>query len=221
MMPRPAHCDSCQQLRILQGKRRRQPIIHIVETWCHACGQKAVLELEPPYSRAVAYLRMLHGQQMVHEAGDHTESGGWGYLWRLDDVLSIAFPKGYANDPSIPHWPVPPWEERRMALGRPVNLLDPSDLDEIVPGELGFPNRNRRAELFTRINAAPKGRIEMEALQGTVWDDHALRREFRVGGAIPPFMLVVRRADRVTGSVLYQETPRLYWDFQPATKRVV
>ena len=49
----------------------------------------------------------------------------------------------------------------------------------------------------------------------TTWDTAGLQRDFIVLGFAAPFVIVVRKADSVRGTLLFQHQPRLYFGFEP------
>ncbi len=69
--------------------------------------------------------------------------------------------------------------------------------------------------LVRYLNAKPRNRAELERQYGQVWDSGELRRDFEVAGFLDPFVVVLRRADAVGGSLVFQHLPRFYFDFAP------
>lgn len=47
-----------------------------------------------------------------------------------------------------------------------------------------------------------------------VWDTDQLRRDFEVLGFMAPFCVVKRKSDGAKGSIMFQHSPRFYFDFQ-------
>ena len=74
---------------------------------------------------------------------------------------------------------------------------------------------NARRQLVSELNAVPKGRAELEAEHGEVWDTDELRRDFEAKGFLAPFVIVRRRSDGVLGSLMFQHEPRFYFRFLP------
>ena len=70
-----------------------------------------------------------------------------------------------------------------------------------------------RREAVSVINATAKGRGELEAMHGEVWDTDQLRRDFDVQGFAAPLVVVVRKSDGQLGSLFFQHSPRFYFDF--------
>ena len=73
-----------------------------------------------------------------------------------------------------------------------------------------------RRELVRQINGNPQIRESLEAAYGQVWDTEELARDFAVEGFAAPFVVVIRKADGVKGSLEFQHSPRFYYAFQPA-----
>ncbi len=74
---------------------------------------------------------------------------------------------------------------------------------------------NARRQLAGELNAVPKGRAELEAEHGEVWNLDELQRDFEIKGFLAPFVVVKRRGDGVVGSVMFQHAPRFYFGFVP------
>lgn len=71
-----------------------------------------------------------------------------------------------------------------------------------------------RQAMVAEINVG-KGRAELEAEHGQVWDTQELQRDFEVRGFLAPFVEVMRKADRVRGCMTFQHAPRFYFGFEP------
>jgi hypothetical protein len=69
--------------------------------------------------------------------------------------------------------------------------------------------------MINKINADPGSREALEAEFGKVWDTTELQSDFQAIGFMAPFIVVRRRADGVKGSLTFQQSPRLYYDFRP------
>jgi len=65
------------------------------------------------------------------------------------------------------------------------------------------------------INAQRADRERLEAQHGQVWDTNQLADDFDVIGFGAPLVVVVRKQDRVTGSLYFQHMPRFYFGFEP------
>ena len=72
-----------------------------------------------------------------------------------------------------------------------------------------------RRELVAVINSSPQSREGLEAWYGQVWDTAELARDFEILGFAAPFVVVIRKCDRTTGSLEFQHHPRFYYDFKP------
>ena len=73
-----------------------------------------------------------------------------------------------------------------------------------------------RKDMLRQINGDPQIRESLERAYGQVWDTDELARDFAVEGFAAPFVVVVRKADGVKGSLQFQHSPRFYYAFQPA-----
>jgi hypothetical protein len=78
---------------------------------------------------------------------------------------------------------------------------------------------NARRELVAELNAEPRGRAELELKHGQVWDTDELRRDFEVRGVMAPFVVVRRKGDGISGSLVFQHMPRFYFRFSPIDER--
>jgi hypothetical protein len=47
------------------------------------------------------------------------------------------------------------------------------------------------------------------------WTTTTLQEDFDVEGFMAPFVIVVRKADGVRGTLLFKHNPRIYFDFRP------
>jgi len=50
--------------------------------------------------------------------------------------------------------------------------------------------------------------------KGRIWDAQEMSEEFDVESILTPFVIVRRRADGVRGTLMYQASPRFYFDFR-------
>jgi hypothetical protein len=55
---------------------------------------------------------------------------------------------------------------------------------------------------------------ELEKQYGQVWDTDGLREAFAVKGFQAPYCVVRRKTDGKVGSLLFQPSPRLYFNFE-------
>jgi hypothetical protein len=76
------------------------------------------------------------------------------------------------------------------------------------------PTEGARRELVAEINADPNGREAQGARYGKVWDTS---EDFEVRSFLAPFVAVTRKADGVRGLLMFQHSPRFYFDFTPDT----
>jgi DNA-binding TFAR19-related protein (PDSD5 family) len=72
----------------------------------------------------------------------------------------------------------------------------------------------RRRQL-AEINARPGSRESLEAEHGQVWDTQELGRDFTVEGFLAPYVVARRKADGQRGSLMFQNSPRFYFSFEP------
>ena len=72
-----------------------------------------------------------------------------------------------------------------------------------------------RRQMVATINADPGSRPDLESKHGQVWDTSELQDDFQVLGFMAPFVVVCRRSDGIRGSLMFQNSPRFYYSFQP------
>ena len=72
-----------------------------------------------------------------------------------------------------------------------------------------------RRQMVATINLDPGSRPDLEAKHGQVWDTSQLQEDFQVLGFMAPVVVVRRRSDGVRGSLMFQNSPRLYYSFSP------
>ena len=75
-----------------------------------------------------------------------------------------------------------------------------------------------RRQRMAEINLVPGSREALEAEQGQVWDTDQLTDDFEAIGFMAPLIVVRRRADGVKGSLEFQHSPRLYFNWKPHNK---
>lgn len=71
-----------------------------------------------------------------------------------------------------------------------------------------------RRDMLAEINTDPGSREALEAKHGKVWNTDELRQEFDVLGFMAPLVVVRRNCDGVKGSLMFQHSPRFYFNFQ-------
>jgi len=74
------------------------------------------------------------------------------------------------------------------------------------------PLEMRRREMILEVNQGLE-RKALEIQHGQVWNTEELQDEFVVVGFMAPCVVVVRKSDQATGSMLFQHSPRYYWGF--------
>lgn len=70
-----------------------------------------------------------------------------------------------------------------------------------------------RRLLVAEINSDPDGREGLEKEHGQVWSTEEMTRDFQVKGFMAPFICVTRKSDGALGSLMFQHSPRYYFDF--------
>ncbi len=71
----------------------------------------------------------------------------------------------------------------------------------------------RRAMVQDQRASGPTPREVLEQTHGRVWDTSQLTEDFEVIGFLAPFVAVRRKSDGQKGSLSFQHSPRLYFDF--------
>jgi hypothetical protein len=56
-------------------------------------------------------------------------------------------------------------------------------------------------------------RKSLEAVYGKIWDTKELSKDFNVTGFMAPFVVVRRKSDGKSGSMMFQHHPRFYFNF--------
>ena len=75
-----------------------------------------------------------------------------------------------------------------------------------------------RRQRLVEINIESGSREALEAKYGQVWDTQQLIEHFQVIGFMAPLVVVRRSSDGVKGSLEFQHSPRLYFNFSPHTE---
>ena len=73
-----------------------------------------------------------------------------------------------------------------------------------------------RRVMVKDLNDNPGDREELENVYGRVWDTQEVEVDFEVVGFMAPFVVVKRKSDRVKGTLMFQHSPRYYFNFQQA-----
>jgi hypothetical protein len=74
---------------------------------------------------------------------------------------------------------------------------------------------NIRREMVDIINTNPPNeRAAAEAKYGQVWTTDEASAEFEILGFMAPFVVVKRKSDNVKGSLMFQHSPRFYFNFK-------
>lgn len=80
------------------------------------------------------------------------------------------------------------------------------------------PTEGARMVMVHLINSGAGEKEELKAQWGknNVWDTSELSRDFEVQGFMAPYCAVVKKATREKGSVMFQHSPRYYYNFKAA-----
>lgn len=62
---------------------------------------------------------------------------------------------------------------------------------------------------------AEEERKRLSERYGNVWNTDELARDFEVQAFLAPFVSVIRKSDRVKGTLEFQDRPRFYFCFRP------
>lgn len=62
-------------------------------------------------------------------------------------------------------------------------------------------------------------REELEKKYGTVWSTAEATKDFAFTSFSAPFVFVVRRSDDKAGTLDFQHSPRLYFNFMPQAEK--
>ena len=76
------------------------------------------------------------------------------------------------------------------------------------------PTEGIRRALVSDINAVEGSREYWEEKHGQVWDTDELTKEFSVESFFSPFIMVRRLSDGITGTMMFQHSPRFYFGFK-------
>lgn len=76
------------------------------------------------------------------------------------------------------------------------------------------PTETMRREMVQMINEDPSEREALEEKHGQVWDTEQMKEEFEALGFAAPFIIVQRKSDGVKGSLMFQHSPRYYFEFK-------
>jgi len=72
-----------------------------------------------------------------------------------------------------------------------------------------------RRQRLIEINAESADREALALKYGRVWSTAELCAEFEVLGFLAPYVVVQRKTDGCKGSLEFQHSPRLYFNFVP------
>lgn len=77
------------------------------------------------------------------------------------------------------------------------------------------PTETIRRERVAEINAEPGSRAALEARYGKVWSTDEMSEDFEVLGFLAPLVVVRRKSDGRKGSLEFQHSPRIYFNYKP------
>ena len=205
------HCQTVEYLTRLTKKRLRldAPRVFPVKTWCRICGVPALLEVLNDYDQAVRHFYALDDTPMVHK-GIHTETGGWGVHWRLDEVLACVFPREHVDT----LWPMPIWWEQSHGAPQSENqgilVMGDGDLNQYRHTYMDDELRMLEAH----VNRNPKDRDELEKVYSDIWNTSEVARHYEILGFKSPFAIARCKTTGERGSLVFQNVPRYYfgWD---------
>jgi len=165
-----------------------------------------MLEVITDYDLAVRHFYALDDTPMVHKNG-HSESGGWGVHWRLDDVLATVFPVEHNEE----CWPMSAWWSKTHGVAlcedQPIEILT----NESLAGYRDMHMNDELRMLDKQINSEPRCREELIKLGEDVFDTDEIRSEFEILGFKKPFALAVNKTTGIRGTFLFQDNPRFYF----------
>jgi len=78
------------------------------------------------------------------------------------------------------------------------------------------PTEDFRRNLVASINSEPEEREKLEGVYGKedVFDTEEVGEKFEITGFLAPFAMARRKSDGVKGTLMFQDTPRFYFNFQ-------
>ena len=78
------------------------------------------------------------------------------------------------------------------------------------------PTENIRRSMVEQINSdpSPKSALESDYGRDNVWTTDELSERFEVIGFMAPFAMVREKSTGKKGSVMFQHSPRLYFNFE-------
>ena len=76
------------------------------------------------------------------------------------------------------------------------------------------PTENIRRNMVNEINTNPNEREALEEKYSKVYNTSEVLEDFELTGFMAPFVVAVRRSDSVKGTLMFQDQPRYYFNFQ-------
>jgi hypothetical protein len=74
-------------------------------------------------------------------------------------------------------------------------------------------SEEKRQRMARALNATATVRENLEALYGQVWSAEELKIDFEIRGFAAPYVVVFRRSDHKSGSLMFQNEPRFYFSW--------
>jgi hypothetical protein len=101
-----------------------------------------------------------------------------------------------------------PHLDTRLNHVRPTNHLTEER-------QMNDPTETIRRERVAEINLQPGSREALEVQYGQVWNTDQLSEDFEVLGFLAPLVVVRRKSDGRKGSLEFQHSPRIYFNYKP------
>lgn len=180
-------CLTCLKLRDMGRQSLLKEVA--IKTWCRVCHEPVPLRVSRVYKLAVEWAFAVDDSAADHEF--HTEHGGWGVHWRLDDVLRRVFPRQHVDD----LFPMPSWYPFGAEWEPEVQIISHAEESRFLG-----PRRSYLSTLSSSI-------------YGKTWTEEEARKDFIFLGWNTPFVVVRRKSDGAIGRLICQKEPFLYIGF--------
>jgi len=76
-------------------------------------------------------------------------------------------------------------------------------------------NMRRMATMITNAMEGSQAQLEEMYGVGNVWDTEGMREEFEIESFCAPCCVARRKKDGVRGLLMFQHSPRFYFQFEP------
>jgi len=77
-----------------------------------------------------------------------------------------------------------------------------------------------RRTLVSMVNSNPKSMEDLKRCFGEVWDTKKLQENFEVLAFMAPFVVARKRDTGQEGTLMFQHSPRAYFQWQPNDRTV-